>query len=146
LRIEEAAVLAQASAGTLNIDVLKSSRELKLDKTPVMDALQSLKAKGVITCTEMRYDFKNTKISTGLDGVNRVFLPSSNIFPTLVASDSNDYVALKDISATTADEFKRAFMEEIYRKKQSRKKPKKRLAKCRAFPRISPCPIPARGG
>lgn len=28
---------------------------------------------GAVRCVEERYDFKNTKISTGLLGVNRIF-------------------------------------------------------------------------
>ena len=68
-----------------------------------------------------RYDFKNGKISTGLFGVNRIFLPTSHIFPTLVASDTNDFVALKSIQATNQIEFKHKFIQEIYQPGHFRK-------------------------
>ena len=71
--------------------------------------------KGIVKCSELRYDFKHTKISTGLFGINRIFLRSSKIYPTMVASDTNDFIATVNIDADTAQEYKREFMEKIYR-------------------------------
>ena len=83
---------------------------------------------------EIRYDFRYTKISTGLFGVNRIFLPSSNIFPTLVASDSNDYVTDLSITATDRDTYRRRFIEEVYRAKRYRRITKSEACRVQGFP------------
>lgn len=131
---QEKGLMDMAVDGNLVIDDLKNNRVLRLQKIPVLKTLESLKGKGAIRCLEIRYDFKNTKISTGLFGVNRVFLPSSDIFPTLVASDTNDYVALKDIEPTNADDFKRRFLEEIYKTGNYRKITKSEACRIQGFP------------
>jgi DNA (cytosine-5)-methyltransferase 1 len=130
----ETAVLECAVGADLNIDVVKNNRQLKLDKRPIFKIVDSLKRKNIIKCIEKRYDFKNTKISTGLYGVNRIFLPSSNIFPTLVASDSNDFVALEDINADNAATYKTDFLNNIYRKGKYRKITKEEACQMQGFP------------
>jgi DNA (cytosine-5)-methyltransferase 1 len=131
---EEAEILSKAKSGMLILDELKADRELKLRRTPLVETLADLEAKGAITCVEIRYDFKNTKISTGLNGVNRVFLPSSLVFPTLVASDTNDMVATKDISADNMADYRRKFIEEIHGKGNYRKITKSEACLLQGFP------------
>lgn len=131
---EENQLLECAVDGKLVVDDLKSERSLKLGKIPILKTLEELKEKNLLECTEIRYDFRNTKISTGLFGVNRVFLPSSDIFPTLVASDTNDYVALKSIRPTTADDYKRQFLDKIYRDGNYRKITKVEACRIQGFP------------
>jgi DNA (cytosine-5)-methyltransferase 1 len=94
---EEEILLSFANDHKIIIDNLNTQRKFKIEKISIEKAIESLKEKGIIECHEVRYDFKNTKISTGLFGVNRIFLPSSDIFPTLVASDTNDFITLKTI-------------------------------------------------
>ena len=112
---EELLTLSLAVDNHLNIDQLKVNREIKKRKIDVHEVVSVLEKRGVIRCVETRYDFKNTKISTGLDGVNRIFLPSSKIYPTLVASDTNDFVSTEPIDADTIEAFRREFMERVYR-------------------------------
>jgi len=131
---EERAVLENAIDGRLVIDDLKSNPTLKIMKVPLKKTIESLKEKEAIECIEIRYDFKNTKISTGLFGINRVFLPSSDIFPTLVASDTNDYVALKDILPTSIEDYRRKFLEEIYMAGKYRKITKREACLIQGFP------------
>ena len=99
-----------------------------------MDTLRELEHKGIVKCTEMRYDFKNTKISTGLNGINRIFLPSSKIYPTLVASDTNDYVATEELHASTIEAWKDSFMKNIYEQNKCRKITKSEACKIQGFP------------
>ena len=101
---DEQFILSLAKYNLLNVDNLKVNREVKKRKIDVHEVLSELKRRGAIRCIEMRYDFKNTKISTGLAGINRIFLPSSKIYPTLVASDTNDFVATEPIDADTIEE------------------------------------------
>jgi DNA (cytosine-5)-methyltransferase 1 len=131
---DESEIIALAKEGLLVLDELKANRKLKLKKVPLKEKLASLEKKGAISCVEVRYDFKNTKISTGLNGVNRVFLPSSLVFSTLVASDTNDMVATKDIHVKEVKDYRRQFIEEIYEKGNFRKITKSEACVLQGFP------------
>lgn len=127
-------VLSLHEDNVLNFDCLKTNREVKKRKINVQDTLNCLEKHGVIKCIEIRYDFKNTKISTGLEGINRIFLPSSKIFPTLVASDTNDFVATRSVEASTIEGFRDAFMEKVYRPHNYRKITKSEACRIQGFP------------
>ncbi|OBQ17217.1 DNA (cytosine-5-)-methyltransferase [Anabaena sp. AL93] len=116
------------------IDSLKSQKVFKLEKMSIKKIIESLKQKDIIECTEIRYDFKNTKISTGLFGVSRIFLPSSDIFPTLVASDTNDFITLKTIEALNHHDFKNKFIKEVYESREFRKITKSEACLIQGFP------------
>ena len=116
-------------------DELKTNRSLKLKRISVTDTIESLVEKKIIKCVEKRFDFKNTKISSGLNGVNRVFMPSSDVFPTLVASDTNDFISLKNIIPTNYDEYKRKFLNEIFFADQYRKITKEEACLIQGFPK-----------
>lgn len=133
---EERMVLAEYKCGTtFVVDELKTNRRLKTSRINLSKAICSLIEKGVLQCIEVRYDFKNTKISTGLYGVNRVFLPTSSIFPTLVASDTNDFVSTEMIEAKDEAEFKEKFISEIYKKQKYRKITKEEACIIQGFPK-----------
>jgi DNA (cytosine-5)-methyltransferase 1 len=117
----EQLLLAHMSDGEIALDALKECRELKKAKVSFDKVLASLIAKKVLACIEVRYEFRHTKISTGIEGINRIFLPKSEAFPTLVASDTNDFVALKDIEAEDGQGYKQAFLDEVFHKKLYRK-------------------------
>ena len=131
---DERVCVGESCTGQIIVDDIKRNREIKFKKISIVQVIESLKSKEIIKCTEIRYDFKNTKISTGLFGVNRIFLPSSDIFPTLVASDSNDYIAMHDIKPRDKGSYKRKFIEEIYRKKQYRKITRNEACLIQGFP------------
>lgn len=119
----------------LIIDELKATRELKLKNISITNSLKSMLDKKVIKLIETRYDFKNTKISTGLFGVNRIFLPSSNIFPTLVASDTNDYVTNQIINSNDEIDHREQFIEKVYKTKSFRKITKEEACQIQGFPK-----------
>lgn len=130
----EKSVLALSNGGVIVIDNVKNDRKLKKYKVKVNNVVEHLKENHFITCTEIRYDFKNSKISTGLEGVNRVFLPSSKIYPTLVASDTNDYISTKYVKADTIEGFRDAFMKEVYLADNYRKITKSEACRIQGFP------------
>lgn len=134
LSADENFVLTLHENNVLNFDKLKTNRELKKRKVNVQETLNQLTGQGVIRCIEVRYDFKNTKISTGLKGVNRIFLPSSKIYPTLVASDTNDFVATRSVEAETIEDFREVFMERVYRPQNYRKITKSEACRIQGFP------------
>lgn len=130
----EKEILSCAKNGKIIIDELKANEQLKLKRINITSTLANLLAKHVLSCYEIRYDFKNTKISTGLNGVNRVFLPRSSVFPTLVASDTNDMVATQDIESNNSAEYRRRFIEEIHNKGNFRKITKGEACLLQGFP------------
>jgi len=132
---EELELLSLASGNHLVIDRLKTNRSLKVKRISITDTINSLLEKNIIKCVEERFDFKNTKISSGLNGVNRVFMPSSDVFPTLVASDSNDYISLKNIQPTTHEEYKTRFLNEVYFSNEFRKITKEEACLIQGFPK-----------
>jgi len=62
-------------------------------------------------------------------------MPTSDVFPTLVASDTNDYVALKSIEPKSHDEYRSEFLEEIFKKGNYRKITKEEACMIQGFPR-----------
>ncbi|MGK7882205.1 MAG: DNA (cytosine-5-)-methyltransferase [Crocosphaera sp.] len=119
----------------LVIDNLRAEKSLKIKRVSIVKTITSLLNKKVIKCIEERFDFKNTKISSGLNGVNRVFMPTSDVFPTLVASDTNDYVSLKSLEKTNHDNYKRQFLEKVYFPQNYRKITKEEACLIQGFPR-----------
>lgn len=131
---DERFLLSLGKGGRIMVDELKLNKELRKRKIVAARMLRKLEQEGVVRCSETRYDFKNTKISTGLNGINRVFLPSSKIYPTLVASDTNDYVSTVELSAATVGEWKERFMEEVFAKQKFRKITKSEACRIQGFP------------
>ena len=127
-------VLNQAKNGIINFNTLKSSKELKKRKINALDTLFMLETIGAVKCIEERYDFKNTKISTGLAGINRIFLPTCKIYPTLVASDTNDYVTTENLNADNIEDFRAKFMESVYRAGNYRQISKQEACRIQGFP------------
>ncbi|MDD4804054.1 MAG: DNA cytosine methyltransferase [Candidatus Pacebacteria bacterium] len=62
----------------------------------------------------------NSKNSSGIDGIYRVYLPNSTIFSTLTATGTRDYVATKYVEGKTVNEYKTNFIKEILKKKNFR--------------------------
>ncbi len=116
------------------IDELSKERIFKIRKIKISAIMEQMERKGMVRCSEIRYDFRFTKISTGLFGVNRVFLPSSNIFPTLVASDSNDYVTPVSLDASNELEYRRLFVDKIWKPHKYRRLTKREACMVQGFP------------
>jgi DNA (cytosine-5)-methyltransferase 1 len=79
---KELELLNLSTNNYLIIDNLKTERILKVKRISITETINSLLEKECLKCIEERFDFKNTKISSGLNGVNRVFMPTSDVFPT----------------------------------------------------------------
>jgi DNA (cytosine-5)-methyltransferase 1 len=131
----ERELLLRESDACLSIPDLKTYRPLKVKKISIKNTLESLKEKGIVECVEVRYDFKNSKISSGLFGVNRVFLPTSDVFPTLVASDTNDYITLKYLNKGNHENYKQEFLEKVYFAENYRKITKEEACAIQGFPK-----------
>lgn len=132
---DERLVLQHAAEGEITLDSLKECRDIKRSRISLDKIIPQLVAKGLLVCSGVRYEFRYTKISTGIEGINRVFMPKTQAFPTLVASDTNDFVALKDIESHTEEGYKKAFLEEIFNKKLFRKISKEEACVIQGFPK-----------
>ena len=130
----ERLVLSFRRGNSIMVDELKINKIFRVKKVGIIDTIEGLEEKGIVKCSELRYDFKHTKISTGLFGINRIFLRSSKIYPTMVASDTNDFIATVNIDAGTAQEYKREFMEKIYRPGNYRQITKEEACRIQGFP------------
>jgi DNA (cytosine-5)-methyltransferase 1 len=51
---------------------------------------------------------------TGINNIYRIILPTAEIFPTLTATGSKDYIATVSIHASHPQEYKNLFLEKIY--------------------------------
>ncbi len=132
---DENLLLSLCETDFLVMDKLKVDRDVKVKKISISKTVLPLIEQGILISQEERYDFKNTKISTGLYGVNRIFLPTSNIFPTLVASDTNDFVSTKVINAKNEIDHKEQFIEKIYKKEDYRRITKEEACMIQGFPK-----------
>lgn len=141
LSLEENLLLEQSKENKLFVDELKTNKKLKVHKVPILKVIAGLKEKNIIKVIEFRYEFKNSKISTGLFGINRIFLPTADTFPTLVASDTNDYISLKQIIPKSDEQYKKVFMEEVYNCNNYRKITKEEACLIQGFPKDFKLPI-----
>lgn len=97
--------------------------------------LQNLISKGILCKKEDgKFDFVNTKNSAGLKGVYRIFLPQSDIFSTLTATGTNDFVATCTIPQNQIKNYKKLFLDQIYMKKKFRPLMPKEAARLQGFP------------
>lgn len=98
--------------------------------------LQALVGKKILRQYEEdgRYEFFNRKLSGGIDGVYRVYLPSSTFFPTLMASGTLDFVATVDVQGETDEAYKENFVREVLRKENYRPLQSHELARLQGFP------------
>ncbi len=99
------------------------------------EELQSLVSQKILRQYEdERYEFFNRKLSGGIDGVYRVYLPSSTFFPTLMASGTLDFVATVNVDGKTDEEYKQNFIHQILEKKKYRLLNPVEMARLQGFP------------
>lgn len=134
LTVTETDMLKFCRNGILTVDEVKMDKHFKILKVDIQETIEELVRKGVFELSELRYDFKNAKISTGINGVTRIFLKTSETFPTLVASGTNDYIATVDITANTLSEYRKEFLEKIYFPQKYRKITREEACLLQGFP------------
>jgi len=106
-----------------------------LVKETTLKNLKSLMKKNILLQEEDgRYELMNTKNSAGINGVYRVFLPQSDIFATITATENRDFIATKSISGKNPDEYKAKFINEIFLKKNFRLLTGRESARLQGFP------------
>lgn len=94
-----------------------SFEDLKaIDNEITMNEINSLLDKNIFRKVGDKYDFVNSKQSSGINGIYRIFLQSSTEFATLTASSSNDYLATIDFSGKKSEFIKKIILNKKFRK------------------------------
>lgn len=81
------------------------------------------------------YEFVNSKISSGIGGVYRIYMPDTKLFPTLTATGMNDYVSTTGIPfSEDSVQRKKEFIEQIYNPGNYRMISPREAARLQGFP------------
>ena len=82
-----------------------------------------------------RYELAHTKNSAGIFGIYRVFLPQSDIFSTITATENRDYIATRTIKGSNPEQYKKDFIKDIYEKGNYRLLSGRETALLQGFPK-----------
>jgi DNA (cytosine-5)-methyltransferase 1 len=100
-----------------------------------INELNKLLEKGIFRLTsDHKYEFVNSKNMTGIHNIYRIILPTAEIFPTLTATGSKDYIATVSIHASHPQEYKNLFLEKIYQPQKYIPITAKHACKLQGFP------------
>ncbi|MCE2701657.1 MAG: DNA cytosine methyltransferase [Nostocales cyanobacterium LE14-WE4] len=100
-----------------------------------INELNKLLEKGIFRLTsDHKYEFVNSKNMTGINNIYRIILPTAEIFPTLTATGSQDYIATVSIHANHPQEYKNLFLEKIYQPQKYIPITAKHACKLQGFP------------
>ncbi len=80
------------------------------------------------------YEFVNSKISSGIKGVSKIYLPHADAIGTLTATGTKDYVATTSIECAEPEIYKQRFIQEIYLQNKYKPLTAKDYAKLQGFP------------
>lgn len=94
--------------------------------------LDDLVAKNILRFKDGKYELANSMISSGINGIYRIFLPESHVFSTLTRSGTRDYVATESIPEAIEDK-KAYFIENIFKKNKYRQITVREAARIQGF-------------
>lgn len=114
----------------LSFEVLTSLiHELKIEE------IEKLVTKNILRYVDNQgYEFVNSKISSGFNGISKIFLPHANAIATLTATGTRDFVATRSIECQEPEAYKQAFIKNIYRKKKYKPLTAQDYARLQGFP------------
>jgi DNA (cytosine-5)-methyltransferase 1 len=101
-------------------------KQTEIDKLVDKQILRNVDEKG--------YDFVNSKISSGINGISKIFLPHAEAIATLTATGTRDFVATISIQCQEPLAYKQTFIREIYEKKNFQPLTAQDYAKLQGFP------------
>lgn len=97
--------------------------------------LQKLVKKKILRYVELKgYEFVNSKISSGINGISKIFLPHSDVIATLTATGTRDFVATISLECQEPSIYKNQFIQQIYRKKRYKALSSFDYARLQGFP------------
>jgi DNA (cytosine-5)-methyltransferase 1 len=97
--------------------------------------LEELVIKNILRKTDNnKYEFVNSKNLSGINGIYRIFLPNSEMIPTLTATGARDFIATISITADNPEDYKRIFLKKIYRPRKYKPITAKDCCRLQGFP------------
>lgn len=100
-----------------------------------IEEIETLVSKQILRYIEGKgYEFVNSKISSGINGISKIFLPHTDVIATLTATGTRDFVATKSIECQEPEAYKKTFIKEIYRKKKFKPLTAQDYARLQGFP------------
>lgn len=100
-----------------------------------IEELEQLVVKNILRAYEDgRFEFVNRRLSGGINGTYRIFLPTAHFFGTLTARGMRDEVAEVSITGRTPDEYKHNFVQNVLLPKRHRPITIREAARLQAFP------------
>ncbi len=114
----------------LSFDILKS-----LIPDLMQEEIDNLVSKEILKLVENTgYEFVNSKISSGINGVSKIFLPHADAIATLTATGTRDFVATISIECLEPEAYKQTFIEKIYKNKKYQPLTAQDYARLQGFP------------
>ncbi|MBP5977069.1 DNA cytosine methyltransferase [Brasilonema sp. CT11] len=80
------------------------------------------------------YEFVNSKISSGIGGISKIFLSHADAIATLTATGTKDFVATISIQCQKPEAYKQTFIKEIYKNKKFKHLTAQDYARLQGFP------------
>lgn len=100
-----------------------------------IEELEILVTKNILRhVLDFGYEFVNSKISSGIDGISKIFLPHADVIGTLTATGTRDFIAKISLECQEPDIYKTIFLKEIYRKQKFQPITAKDYGKLQGFP------------
>lgn len=103
-------------------------------KTTPKDLSSLIEKKILKKTSDQKYALVNSKNSSGIDGVYRVFLPNSPIFSTLTATGTRDFIATEYLECDEPSQYKKMFIEKIFKPQRYRAVTSREAARIQGFP------------
>ena len=106
--------------------LIEDLKESELTKLMDKSILKIIPSKG--------YEFVNSKISSGINGVAKILLPHADVVGTLTATGTRDYISTISIPCQEPSEYRQTFISEVYLKGNFRSLSSKDYARLQGFP------------
>lgn len=101
----------------------------------ILTEIETLVSKKILRLVPGKgYEFVNSKISSGINGISKIFLPHADAIATLTATGTRDFVATISIPCQEPEAYKQTFIQEIYRKQKFKPLSAKDYARLQGFP------------
>ncbi len=107
-------------------ELINNVTQKDLDGLVKKNIFREIKGKG--------YDFVNSKNSSGINGIYRIYLPNSKVFSTLTATGTKDMISTIEINSTNVIDYKNKFLTEVYEKGNYREITSRESANLQGFP------------
>ena len=99
------------------------------------EEIDTLVTKEILHLVERQgYEFVNSKISSGINGISKIFLPHADAIATLTATGTRDFVATISIECQEPEAYRQTFIKEIYHQKKFKPLTAQDYARLQGFP------------